>query len=93
MMISLEDCIAMCGLDEAEVEAIAEHEHVPAVAAAALASYLLHEAGGEMEIRRMIVDDIRKALDDDRIQHASELFMALRHFTTTHPHAMRAAAG
>lgn len=92
MMISLEDCIAMCGLDEAEVEAIAEHEHVPAVAAAALASYLLHETGGETEIRRMIVDDIRKALDDDRIQHAGELFMALRHFMSTHPQA-HAATG
>ncbi len=27
-MISLEDCIAMCGLDAKEIEAIAEHEHI-----------------------------------------------------------------
>jgi hypothetical protein len=40
-MISLEDCISMCGLDENEVAAIAEHEHIPEIAAAALASYLL----------------------------------------------------
>ena len=35
-MISLEDCIALCGLTEQEVMAIAEHEHVPEIAAAAI---------------------------------------------------------
>lgn len=86
-MISMEDCVAMCGLDEDEVEAIAEHEHVPEIAAACLANYLLHKAGGEMEIRRMMVDDIRLALAEDRIAHAAELFMALRHFLADHPSA------
>ena len=38
-MISLEDCIGMCGLDENEVAAISEHEHIPEISAAALASY------------------------------------------------------
>ena len=28
-MITLEDCIAFCGLTEEEVLAIAEHEHLP----------------------------------------------------------------
>jgi len=32
-MITLEDCIALCGLTEEEVLAIAEHEHVPEMAA------------------------------------------------------------
>ena len=86
-MISLEDCIAMSGLDAQEVAAIAEHEHVPEVAASALANYLLHKAGGEREIRQMIVDDIRTALDDDRVDHAAQLFMALRHFLSLHPDA------
>jgi hypothetical protein len=27
-MISLADCIGMCGLDEDEVAAISEHEHI-----------------------------------------------------------------
>jgi hypothetical protein len=40
-MITLEDCVALCGLTEEEVLAIAEHEHVPEIAATALASYLL----------------------------------------------------
>ena len=38
-MITLEDCVALCGLTEQEVLAIAEHEHLPEIAAVALASY------------------------------------------------------
>ena len=45
-MITLEDCIAFCGLTEAEVLAIAEHEHVPEIAAAALAETLLKQRRG-----------------------------------------------
>ena len=86
-MISLKDCIGMCGLDENEVAAIAEHEHIPEIAAAALASYLLNQPHGGEAIRTMIIDDIRKALDEGHIKHAAELFMALRHFLEQHPDA------
>jgi hypothetical protein len=79
-MISLDDCIAMCGLDRREVAAIAKHEHIPEVAAAALANYLLHHDGGEREIRQMMSDDLNAALADGRLQQASELLMALREF-------------
>ena len=71
-MIALEDCIGLCGLDEDEVAAISEHEHIPEIAAAGLAN------------RTMIVDDIHKALDEDRVRHAAELFMTLRHFLEHH---------
>jgi hypothetical protein len=40
LMIKLEDCIALCDLTEAQVLAIAEHEHLPEIAATALAQYL-----------------------------------------------------
>jgi hypothetical protein len=46
-MISVQDCIDLCGLDEDEIAAISEHEHIPEIAAAALASYLLHQPHGE----------------------------------------------
>jgi len=86
-VISLEDCIALCGLDELEIEAIAEHEHVPEIAAAALGGYLLHRAGGEQEICRIIVDDLRSAVADNRLERATELLMALRHYLSEHPAA------
>jgi hypothetical protein len=88
-MISLEDCIGMCGLDADEVAAIGEHEHIPDIAAAALADYLLKQAGGPQRIRMMIVEDIHEALDAGHIRHAAELFMALRHFLKQHPEATR----
>jgi hypothetical protein len=88
-MISLEDCIAMCGLSREEVAAVSEHEHIPEIAATALANYLLQQAGGPERIRTMIIEDIHKALDAGRIKHAGELFSALRHFLHEYPQARK----
>ena len=44
---------------------IAEHEHVPEIAAAAMAKFLLKEPHGAEKIRDMIRDDIREALRRD----------------------------
>lgn len=84
-MITLEDCIALCGLSKQEVMAVAEHEHLPEIAAAAMARYLLKEPHGAEKIRDMIRDDIREALRRDDRDHARELFMTLRHFLHVHP--------
>ncbi|MFA9443325.1 MAG: hypothetical protein ACERIG_06985 [Hyphomicrobium sp.] len=84
-MITLEDCIAFSGLTEEEVLALAEHEHVPEIAATALGSYLLKQRHGPDKIRIMIIEDIRAALDRGDRRHAKELFAALRHFLATHP--------
>jgi|SRR5215510_9205627 len=83
-MIALADCLALCGLSEAEVLAIAEHEHIPEIAAAALAQYLLNQERGPEKIRDMIRDDIRYALARNDRAHARDLFMALRHFLSQH---------
>ena len=58
-MITIEDCIGLCGLTEEEVLAIAEHEHLPEVAATALAQYLLSDEHGSEKVRDMIIDDFR----------------------------------
>lgn len=84
-MISIEDCIALCGLDGDQVLAISEHEHVPEIAAAALADYLLHQKYGAEKTRDMIVDDITATFKRKDKVHAQELFMALRHFLRDHP--------
>jgi hypothetical protein len=84
-MISLLDCIAMCGLSEDEVVAIAEHEHIPEIAAAALAQYLLAHKQGCGQIRDMIIDDVRIAQargDREQVQH---LLHVLHHFLREHP--------
>jgi hypothetical protein len=86
-MISFEDCVGLCGLTEAEVAAIAEHEHVPEVAAAILGQYLLHQQHGPEQISQMIVDDLRCALRNANAKHAAELLSALRQLLSDHPEA------
>ncbi len=85
-MISIVDICGMCGLDRDQIDAIAEHEHVPEVAAAALGHYLVeHMHHGPEKIRDMIVDDLCAALRRGDRHHAAELLMALRHFYHAHP--------
>jgi len=86
-MITMNDCIDMSGLTEDEVMAIAEHEHVPEIAAAAIRRYLLKKPDGAEQIRDMIRDDIHDALSRGDKDHASELLMVLRHFLEMHPEA------
>lgn len=84
-MISMEDIIGLTDLEEDEIEAIAEHEHIPEVVAAALGDYLLHQANGASRVHEMIVEDIREALGRNDGPHAASLYVTLKHFIHTHP--------
>jgi hypothetical protein len=86
-MITLEDCIGLCGLTEEEVLAIAEHEHLPEIAATALGQYLLSREHGSEKVRDIIVDDIRQAQGSGDKQHVLTLLHVLHHFLKTHPEA------
>ncbi|SEA58545.1 hypothetical protein [Rubrimonas cliftonensis] len=84
-MISLEDCIALCDLTPEEVAAIAEHEHMPEVSAAALGAYLLHRDKGEAVVMGMIRDDIRAAIAAGDARHARQLVHTYALFVREHP--------
>jgi hypothetical protein len=86
-MITLEDCVGFCGLTEEEVLAIAEHEHLPEIAATAFAQYLLSQKHGSEKVRDMIVDDIRRAQFGRDKQKVLMLLHVLHHFLKTHPEA------
>ncbi|SET77198.1 hypothetical protein SAMN05216200_10958 [Oceanicella actignis] len=79
-MISIEDIIGMTGLTREEIDAVAEHEHIPEAAAAALADYLMHQEKGPRIVAQMIADDIRAARARGDMSHAAALMGALRHF-------------
>lgn len=87
MMISIEDIVAFSGLSRDEVLAIAEHQHVPEVAACALAEYLMQQREGPDRIREMIVEDIRAAQERGDTKHAATLVHVLNHFVRTNPAA------
>jgi hypothetical protein len=84
-MLSLEDCLALCDLAEEEVLAIAQHEHIPEMAALELGNYLVHAPGGEMCIKSIIRDDLAAARAcGDRARELA-LLLVLHNFIMQHP--------
>ena len=88
-MITLEDVEDMSALTRAEIDALAEHEHITAFNAALMGDYMMHVHHGPQKVHEMICDDIRAAFHDDNVPHARELFAVLRGFLAEHPEAAR----
>lgn len=84
-MLTFEDCLALCDLSEEEVIAIAEHEHIPEMAAIEFGEYLVHTPDGEVQIKQIIVEDIEKSKARGNLKHAKDLEAVLKHFVLTHP--------
>jgi len=85
MFLTFEDCLGLCDLTEEEVLAIAEHEHIPAIAAVELGNYLVHTAPGEQRVKAMIRDDIsRAAASGDRLRVLA-LKSIIRDYILKHP--------
>ena len=85
-MLCLEDCLALCDLTEEEVLSIAQHEHIPEMAAVELGDYLVHTPEGEMRIKAIIRDDIAEASARVERQRELALKLLLRNFVLQHPH-------
>ena len=87
-MITLTECATMCVLDHDDIQAIAEFEHIPEVAAATLDLYLANQRGDcPSAICKIMIGDIRAALDDGLVHQATEVMMALRRYLDDNPHA------
>ena len=83
-MLTLQDCIGLSELTDAEVAAIADHEHCPDIIAAQLGSYLLERVDGVPRIRAIIRDDIAAASPRGAHDEAARLKLVLRHFVECH---------
>jgi hypothetical protein len=87
-MITLNDCAAMCVLDHEDLAQIAEYEHIPEVANATLSTYMAHpNAANSNALCKLMIGDIRNALDEGFVHHATEVVMALREFLERNPQA------
>ena len=84
-MLSFEDCLALCGLTEEEVRAIAEHERIPELVAAELGNYLVSTPEGEQCIKAMIRDDLARARACGNRDHELALKLVMRHYLLQHP--------
>src|SRR5689334_12701095 len=86
-MLTIDDCIAMCGLTEQEVDAIAQHEHLPEIVAVELGNYLSRTAEGERQIQHMIEDDIADCLQAGHREQAALLKVVLCQYLKLHSKA------
>lgn len=86
MGIAIEDCIGLSGLTEEEIEAIAEHEHLPEIVATELGCYLEQTPEGQRTIGHMIEDDIAAATSAGDTKRVGVLKMVLTHYMQHHEH-------
>jgi hypothetical protein len=83
-VLRFEDCLELCELSEEEIQAIAEHEHIPEIVALELGNYLVRGPDGELLVSHMFIDDIRAAEQRGDLVHAAQLKRTLRHFIDEH---------
>lgn len=91
-MLTYEDCVGLTDLEEDQIEAISQHEHIPEIVAAELGCCLIHQLGGESSIRRIILEDVEDARRHGHPQEAAHWRQVFDHFNTTHPTVERQAA-
>ena len=90
-MLSYQDCVELSDLTEEEIEAIAQHEHLPEMAALELGSYLVHTQEGIPMIKRIILEDIEEARRRGHAEKILQLKLVLKHFVDTHPSSIASA--
>ena len=72
-MLTFEDCLHYCDLSEAEVDVVAEHEHLPEMVACELASCLMCSQEGQQTFMRFLEDDMQAALENQKVQKLAHL--------------------
>ncbi len=84
-MLSLQDVIDYCDLNEGEIAAVAEHEHIPLTVAAEVGDVLLSSPEGVVKLHTMIIENMEHALERGQTDHVQELVCTYRHLQRTHP--------
>ncbi len=84
-MLSIQDVIDYCDLERGEIEAIAEHEHIPLAVAAELSEVLLCSPEGVCRLHTMIVENMVHAMEAGEYAHVQDLTKTYEHLQRTHP--------
>lgn len=84
-MLAMQDLLDYCDLDAGEIEAIAEHEHIPLVIAAEMGESLLSSPEGVWRLHTMIAENMEHAVKLGRFQRVKELENTYQHLQRTHP--------
>lgn len=84
-MLSMQDVLDYCDLNRGEIEAVAEHEHVPLTIAAELGESLLCSPEGVYRLHSMIIENMEHALESGHFQRVKDLSLTYQHLQRTHP--------
>ena len=83
-MLTFQDCIDMTALSEGEVDAIARHEHVPALIALELGNHLLETHEGAVRFREFIVYNLLRAQGRSDCAACAKFGRVLGHYLEAH---------
>jgi len=84
-MLSMQDVLDYCDLDRGEIEAIAEHQHIPMAIAAELSEVLLCTPEGVCQLHTMIIENMQHALEVGHNERVLDLMQTYEHLQRTHP--------
>lgn len=84
-MLSIRDVVDYCDLNQGEIEAVAEHEHVPLAVAAEIGELLVQSPEGVLVLHKMIIENMQNAVDSGRLEHAGQLCEVYKHLCRLHP--------
>ena len=84
-MLSMQDVLDYCDLDRGEIDAVAEHEHLPTMLAAELGESLLSTPQGVFRLHAMIIENMQEALEVGHFEHVKELAQTYEHLQRSHP--------
>lgn len=89
-MLSMVDCIAFSGLTPEQLEAVANHRHIPAIVAAEWAETVMEQCDGCDEVEEVLAEEAHLAHEHHR-PCATERDHALEEFRHDH-HASESLA-
>lgn len=84
-MLSLDQCIDLCGLNAEEVELLAEHENVPEIVAAQLACQWLQTPQGVERIQCALLDRLERARCGGDHRRVGKIEETVVQFVKRHP--------
>jgi hypothetical protein len=84
MVLTAQECVDISELSNEAIRAIAEHEHIPEVVAAELGQELLKGTGGIAEIRRMLEESVKLAMQAGEQDKINDHERVLRSFIASY---------
>ena len=85
MNLTLQDCLDMSELSDAELLAIARHEKIPPIVALELGHRLIQTPEGVETLRQFILDDIMGAQRLSRCRDCEQFSRTLAEYNEQHP--------